>query len=134
MGVTFHAPISLGELVDKITILEIKTENIADAAKLSNVRRELDALSRVLAGALNAAQMGELAPMKEELRAVNEKLWTIEDDIRDCERREQFSAEFIALARAVYHVNDERAAIKKRINTHFGSALVEEKSYQEYGP
>ena len=128
-----HAPISLGELVDKITILEIKADNIAQPSQLANVRHELAALTAILGETLDAEQMDELSPSKAELRAVNAELWQIEDDIRECERRGQFDETFVRLARAVYFTNDRRAALKKRINEAFGSELVEEKSYREYG-
>lgn len=123
-------PVSPGELLDKITILEIKAERIVDAAKLANVRRELEALQRTWTGSAHAA--ADVAADRSALRAVNERLWKIEDDIRDKERAGEFDAEFIRLARAVYFENDERAAIKRRINTRLGSALVEEKSYSDY--
>jgi hypothetical protein len=123
-------PISPGELLDKITILRIKSQRIADPAKLSNVRLELRSLEETwhasaYAGSNIEADIGALL-------AVNERLWVIEDDIRDKERAQAFDAEFIRLARAVYFENDERAAIKRRINTALGSSIVEEKSYREY--
>ena len=123
-------PISPGELIDKITILEIKSQRMTDAAKLHNVRTELSLLSDTWkASPYSATDIGaEWAA----LRDVNGKLWDIEDDIRDKERDGRFDAGFIELARAVYVTNDERAAIKKRINTKLGSALVEEKSYAAY--
>ncbi len=125
-----HVPVSPGELLDKITILRIKNERIQDAAKLANVRLELDLLQRTwatLGGATAAVAADEQA-----LQAVNEQLWDIEDRIRDKEAARNFDQDFIELARAVYHRNDERAAIKKRINTALGSRIVEEKSYQPY--
>lgn len=123
-------PISPGELLDKITILRIKSQRIADPAKLSNVRLELRSLEETWHASAYArsnieADIGALL-------AVNERLWAIEDDIRDKERAQAFDAEFIRLARAVYFENDERAAIKRRINTALGSSIVEEKSYREY--
>jgi hypothetical protein len=123
-------PISPGELIDKITILEIKSQRMTDAAKLRNVRTELDLLNATWrASPFSATDIGaEWAG----LRDVNAQLWDIEDRIRDKERDGLFDAEFIELARAVYVTNDERAAIKKRINTRLGSALVEEKSYASY--
>ena len=123
-------PISPGELIDKITILEIKSQRMTDAAKLHNVRTELSLLSDTWkASPYSATDIGaEWAA----LRDVNGKLWDIEDDIRDKERAGLFDAGFIELARAVYVTNDERAAIKKKINTKLGSALVEEKSYAAY--
>ena len=123
-------PISPGELIDKITILEIKSQRMTDAAKLHNVRTELSLLSDTWkASPFSATDIGaEWAG----LRDVNAKLWDIEDRIRDKERDGLFDSEFVELARAVYVTNDERAAIKKKINTKLGSALVEEKSYAEY--
>jgi hypothetical protein len=125
-----EVPISVGELVDKVTILEIKSEKIEDAAKRTNIRRELDALTAVLKP-LVAATPG-IAPLKAELRTINETLWQIEDDIRDCERKRDFGAAFVALARAVYQTNDRRAATKREIDDLTGSELVEEKSYAPY--
>jgi hypothetical protein len=123
-------PISPGELIDKITILEIKSARMTDAAKLANVRTELDLLMATWRASPYAAE--DVADDWQALRRVNEQLWDIEDDIRDKERASAFDAVFIELARAVYVTNDERAAIKKRINTRLGSRLVEEKSYAEY--
>jgi hypothetical protein len=123
-------PISPGELIDKITILEIKSQRMTDAVKLANVRKELGMLTetwKVYAGAAI-----DIDAEWKALRDVNEQLWDIEDRIRDKERDGLFDAQFIELARAVYVTNDERAAIKKRINTRLGSALVEEKSYANY--
>jgi hypothetical protein len=123
-------PVSPGELVDKITILRIKAARITDPCKLHNVRVELDALEQTWhrCGAPIAAVVDDEAA----LQRVNEALWDIEDRIRDKERDRLFDAEFIELARAVYVTNDERAAIKKRINLALGSRLVEEKSYASY--
>lgn len=121
---------SPGELIDKITILEIKAERIADPGKLANVHRELRSLT--------ATRDEELAPSPEldeftaELRRINESLWEIEDDIRDCERNGDFGDRFIELARAVYRTNDRRAAAKRSINELLGSELVEEKDYADY--
>jgi hypothetical protein len=123
-------PVSPGELIDKITILRIKSQRITDAAKLVNVRTELEALESTWA-ASRYAQVDVEADQKA-LLAVNERLWVIEDEIRDKERAQAFDAEFIRLARAVYVTNDERAAIKRRINDRLGSTIVEEKSYREY--
>jgi hypothetical protein len=123
-------PISPGELIDKITILEIKSQRMSDAAKLHNVRTELSLLSDTWRASPFAAT--DIAAEWAALRDVNGKLWDIEDRIRDKERAGAFDAEFVELARAVYFTNDERAAIKKTINTRLGSALVEEKSYAEY--
>jgi hypothetical protein len=123
-------PVSFGELLDKIAILEIKSERIGDPAKLANIRRELDALNATWSGAPAAAI--DIRAQRDALRAVNERLWVIEDDIRLKEKAQAFDAEFIRLARAVYFENDERARIKREINLALGSAYVEEKSYQDY--
>jgi hypothetical protein len=123
-------PISCGELIDKITILEIKSERIRDAAKLANVRRELDLLNATWAG--NPASRVDIGGERSRLKAVNEALWDIEDSIRLKEKARAFDAEFVELARAVYFRNDERAAVKREINAKLGSALVEEKSYEDY--
>ena len=123
-------PISPGELLDKITILRIKSERMSDPVKVSNVRLEL----RTLEDTWSASAYAKIdidSEVKALLR-VNERLWVIEDDIRDKERTQAFDAEFIRLARAVYFENDERAAIKRRINTTLGSSIVEEKSYRDY--
>ena len=123
-------PISPGELIDKITILEIKSQRMTDAAKLANVRTELGMLTATWKASAGAAI--DIDAEWKALRGVNEQLWDIEDRIRDKERDGLFDSQFIELARAVYVTNDERAAIKKRINTRLGSTLVEEKSYAEY--
>ena len=116
--------------MDKITILQIKADRIDDAAKLANVRRELQALQDSSAAAVPAS--AELDQLVAELKTVNEALWVIEDDIRDCERTGDFGPRFIALARSVYKTNDRRAQLKRRINLLLGSSLVEEKSYRPY--
>jgi hypothetical protein len=123
-------PVSPGELLDKITILRIKSQRMTDAKKLVNVRLELDALEETWESSAYAAV--DVDSDVRALLAVNERLWTIEDDIRDKERGKAFDAEFIRLARAVYIENDERAAIKRRLNIKLGSSLVEEKSYSDY--
>jgi hypothetical protein len=123
-------PISPGELLDKVTILRIKSQRMSDPAKLANVRLELRALEETW-GASAYAKIDVAADVAA-LLAVNERLWVIEDEIRDKERAQAFDAEFIRLARAVYFENDERAAIKRRINTVLGSTIVEEKSYRDY--
>ena len=125
------APVSYGELIDKITILEIKSERMSDAAKLSNVRDELQLLNALWTG--DAASRTDIAAERAELKRINETLWEIEDEIRVKEREQAFDARFIELARAVYHTNDKRAAVKRAINLKLGSRLVEEKSYQDYG-
>lgn len=123
-------PVSWGEIIDKITILEIKAERLADAAKLANVNKELGELVAVREREFPAH--AGLAVLSAELKAINEALWMIEDDIRDCERAKDFSQKFIDLARAVYVTNDQRAASKRKVNDLLGSALVEEKSYAPY--
>ena len=123
-------PVSPGELLDKITILRIKSARMRDASKLANVRSELEALERLWNTSPYAAV--DVASDVSALLAVNERLWTIEDDIRDKERAQTFDAEFVRLARSVYIENDERAAIKRRLNVQLGSSLIEEKSYAEY--
>lgn len=123
-------PTAPGELIDKLTILRLKTEHISDAAKLANVRHEQQVLTAIADDALPRSDA--LAKLWDELYRINSDLWVIEDDIRAFEARGDFGAGFIALARAVYVTNDERAAIKKRINLLLGSAIVEEKSY--YAP
>jgi hypothetical protein len=123
--------ISPGELLDKITILRIKSKRMSDPAKVTNVRLELHGLEETW-GASAYAKINVEADVDALLR-VNERLWDIEDNIRDKERAQAFDAEFIRLARAVYFENDERAAIKRRINTALGSSIVEEKSYRDYG-
>lgn len=123
-------PVSFGELLDKIAILEIKAERIRDEAKLTNIRRELDALEAIWA--LHPASRIDIALLRAELKAVNERLWVIEDEIRLKEKAQAFDAGFVRLARAVYFENDERARIKKAINLALGSTYVEEKSYADY--
>lgn len=124
------APLSPGELLDKITILRIKVQRMADPGQLANVRRELEQLERTWSDS-GAAAAG-LASAEQALQRINERLWDIEDRLRDKERVQTFDREFIELARAVYLANDERAAIKKRINLALGSSLIEEKSYRPY--
>lgn len=121
---------SPGEFLDKLTILEIKSERIRDPAKLANVTRELAVMRRLWDAATGID--GEVPALVAELKSVNETLWVIEDRIRDCEATGRFDAEFVELARSVYQTNDHRAAIKRRINAILGSELVEEKSYTEY--
>jgi len=123
-------PISPGELIDKITILEIKSQRMTDAAKLHNVRTELALLTDTWRASPFAAT--DISAEWDALREVNGRLWDIEDRIRDQERDGAFDEVFIGLARAVYVTNDERAAVKKTINTKLGSTLVEEKSYADY--
>lgn len=127
-----EAPISLGELIDKITILEIKAVNIGDETKLKNVTHELNILNAKVDQLLDGVGQAKLAPLKQALKDINQELWVIEDDIRDCEFAKDFSEKFIQLARAVYVTNDKRAKVKKDINLAFGSELIEEKSYKDY--
>ena len=122
-----YAPISLGELIDKITILEIKAKYLG-GTMLLNVKRELAALQ----GTLNALDLQVDPLLIERLKEANSNLWNTEDAIRDHERQKNFGDSFINLARSVYHQNDYRAAVKKEINTKYGSKIVEEKSYQNY--
>ena len=123
-------PVSWGELFDKLTILEIKQARIGDPQKLANIDRELEALRGVYTdSSLPGAPLQELI---NELRRTNEALWEIEDDIRNCERHNDFTERFIELARSVYRTNDKRADLKLRINRLLGSELIEEKSYEAY--
>lgn len=127
---TIMVEIAPGELIDKITILQIKAEQIRDAAKLANVRTELEILSAARDQALPAsAQLNELTG---QLKQVNQDLWDIEDAIRVCEKAKDFGAKFIELARSVYYQNDRRAALKRQINDLLGSKIIEEKAYQPY--
>lgn len=121
-------PVSVGELVDKITILRIKEREIRDPSKLNNVKRELTALLEVCAG----KKIDPRDILAVELESVNARLWQIEDEIRDEERAKRFGAKFVELARAVYVTNDERFLVKAKINAKYGSLLREEKSYQPY--
>ena len=123
-------PMSPGELLDKITILQIKSERISDPAKVANVKTELGMLNQVWQDAVDSDDT--ISALTAELKSVNEALWDIEDDIRDEERDRRFGERFIELARAVYVTNDQRADAKKRVNLHLNSAIVEEKSYQDY--
>ena len=123
-------PVSPGELLDKITILRIKSSRMRDAGKLANVRVELKVLEETWGA--SAYARADIEADVNALLQVNERLWVIEDNIRDKERAQAFDSEFIRLARAVYFENDERAAIKRRINLKLGSTIVEEKSYAEY--
>ena len=130
MTVEIKVPISPGELIDKLTILEIKAANISDATKLANVNIELKLLQETWHSSAFAS--ANIDAEWKLLREINKKLWDIEDLIRDKEREKKFDQEFIELARAVYVTNDERAAVKKQINTKLGSKIVEEKSYAKY--
>ncbi|MFL1405802.1 DUF6165 family protein [Marinobacter sp. M1N3S26] len=130
MADVIKVPVSFGEVLDKITILEIKSERIQDEAKVRNVRLELDELAATWNEAV--PDQSAIADLRAQLKSVNEQLWEIEDDIRDQEAAQDFGDRFIELARAVYVTNDKRAAIKKDVNLALGSRFVEEKSYQDY--
>ena len=125
-----HVPVSPGEVLDKITILEIKSERINDADKLVNVKRELELLQA--AWQKYVKQDDDVRRIHDKLKSINEDLWEIEDDIRDKERAKEFDQRFIDLARSVYVTNDLRADAKKELNLYLGSEMVEEKSYQDY--
>ena len=124
-----NTPVSLGELVDKISILHIKNRNIKDNEKLLLVKEELSLLQQTLNDHVNSDQ---IKPFLDSLIEINSKLWVIEDDIRDCERDRNFDQKFIDLARSVYFTNDKRSEIKLEINKKFGSKIVEVKSYEQY--
>jgi len=121
--------ISNGELLDKFSILEIKMGNITDPSKLTNIENEYRELTSDCTDLLLNSTISSLYA---ELKSINQKLWVVEDDIRDCERSKDFGPQFVSLAREVYFTNDERARVKKEINLASGSSLVEEKSYQAY--
>lgn len=122
--------IAIGELIDKLTILQIKSEHIQDPAKLKNILFEIELLNE--ARRQSVPESPELTRLEVELKAVNQQIWDIEDAVRDCERNQRFDEHFVALARSVYKTNDKRAAVKKRINELFNSRVVEEKSYAAY--
>ena len=124
-----NTPISLGELLDKISILIIKEKNIVDNQKQYHIKNELDILNKTLDNTISRSQVEEYI---EKLIEINSKLWIIEDDIRDCERKKQFNQKFVNLARSIYITNDKRSEIKLEINKKFGSTIVEVKSYEEY--
>ena len=124
-----NTPVSLGELVDKISILHIKNKNIKENEKLLLVKEELSLLQQTLNDHVNSDQ---IKPFLDSLIDINSKLWIIEDDIRDCERDKNFDQKFIDLARSVYFTNDKRSEIKLEINKKFGSKIVEVKSYEKY--
>ncbi len=125
-----RVPISPGELIDKITILEIKRERLTNTKQLENVKHELELLKATRDTQIASSPKTE--ELTQQLKDVNEALWDIEDAIRDCERESEFGSRFIELARSVYHQNDRRAALKREVNEHLGSAIVEEKSYTDY--
>ncbi len=125
-------PISIGELIDKLTILEIKSERIADKQKLINIRTELGLLREIWNSQAQASM--SVSELRAGLKSVNEVLWDIEDQIRVKEAQQEFDGKFIELARAVYINNDQRAALKRKINLALGSEVIEEKSYADYSP
>lgn len=129
-SMSLFIPVSAGELLDKLTILLIKKERIADSRKLKNIGRELGQLESVYQEQIT--QSDELDALISALRLVNERLWDIEDEIRSCERNKAFGNTFVELARSVYRTNDRRAELKYQINGLLGSELVEEKSYEAY--
>ena len=130
MTLSVETPVAIGELIDKITILEIKVERLSDAAKRENVQMELSMLRARRDQAI--PQSSGLDALSAQLKAINEHIWDMEDSIRDCERRANFGPDFVAVARSIYRTNDERAAVKRQINMVLGSALIEEKSYSSY--
>lgn len=125
-----HIPVSFGEATDKVTILEIKRERIVDPAKVAHIEAELRMVRDLLLGRTHGA--AGFGPLFHKLKSINGRLWEIEEKIRDCERRSDFGAEFIELARAVYQTNDERARVKRALDVLFDSAVFEEKSYIEH--
>lgn len=130
MSVTVSVDVAPGELIDKITILEIKLERIDDEAKLANIRTEFETLTRARDAAIPSSD--DLTRLSADLKGINETLWEVEDDIRDCERAKDFGDTFIKLARDVYFTNDKRSQVKRQINELLGSRLIEEKSYAAY--
>jgi hypothetical protein len=130
MAHSVEIPVAIGELIDRITILEIKVERFTDAAMTKNPRAELSMLRERRDQAI--PQSPQLDALAAQLRAINQRLWDLEDRIRDCERRADFGPDFIAVARSIYRTNDERAAVKRQISIKFGSDLIEEKSYAPY--
>ncbi len=130
MTAEISVPVSFGELLDKISILQIKSERISDPAKLVNIRAELSALEKTWMA--HPAGVKDIAKLRAELKDINEQLWDIEDNVRLKDKADEFDDAFIALARSVYQKNDQRARIKKDINLALGSVYVEEKSYKDY--
>ena len=125
-----ETPIAYGELIDKITILELKVERFTEASKIANAQTEFDLLrERLMQAQLTGPNLAELTA---KLRLINGRLWDLEDRVRECERQKEFGSDFIAFARSIYQTNDERAAVKREINLSLGSALIEEKSYEAY--
>jgi transcriptional regulator of nitric oxide reductase len=125
-----HVPVSPGEVLDKITILEIKSERMSDPEKVANVKVELALLQKTWADSV--VEDSVINDLHAQLKEINEALWEIEDDIRDKERAGEFDERFVELARSVYFTNDRRSKIKKNLNLHLGSEIIEEKSYQDY--
>jgi len=125
-----RVPVSPGEVLDKITILEIKSERMSDPQKVANVHVELRLLQETWSQTISEDDV--IRDLHAQLKEINEALWEIEDDIRDKERAREFDERFIELARAVYFTNDKRSEVKKKLNLHLGSQIVEEKSYQDY--
>jgi chromosome segregation ATPase len=130
-GKLIAIPVSAGELIDKITILQLKAERFSEAEKLACVRQELEMLQAVRDQAI--ASSPQLAELTSQLKSANSELWRIEDAIRLCEQKQDFGPEFLQLARSVYRHNDRRSELKRRINELLGSSLVEQKSYTPYG-
>jgi uncharacterized coiled-coil protein SlyX len=130
MKQTVETPIAIGELIDKITILEIKVARFTDATKTLNAHAELEMLVERRERAIQATKA--LNALTVELKEVNEQIWDLEDAIRDCERRADFGPHFINIARSIYRINDRRASVKRRINLTFNSEIIEEKSYSAY--
>ena len=124
------AQISVGEFLDKITILQIKSERIKDFAKLRNIDQELAILNQIRVEALDSRP--ELSELEAELKKVNEIIWVLEDEVRDHEHRKDFGSNFVSLARSIYQANDRRALLKRQINEIVGSNIIEEKSYTKY--
>lgn len=131
---SLHVEVSVGEFLDKITILEIKAAKIQDAGKLLNVQKELALLRQTWAASPLSERKMEITGLMQELKEINESLWDIEDRLRRKEAAQAFDDEFIQLARSVYENNDERSALKREINRLLSSGLVEEKSYPDYSP
>ena len=125
-----HVPVSPGEVLDKITILEIKSERMGDPEKVTNVRVELALLQETWKEFIRDDEV--ISDLRAQLKKINQDLWEIEDDIREKERAREFDKRFIELARSVYVTNDRRSRVKKDLNLHLGSEIVEEKSYQDY--
>ena len=125
-----HVPVSPGEVLDKITILEIKSERMGDPEKVANVHVELALLQETWKEFIRDDEV--ISDLRTQLKEINEALWEIEDDIREKERAGEFDKRFIELARSVYVTNDRRAMVKKKLNLHLGSEIIEEKSYQDY--